>query len=115
MTTTLFPVEPAFPPGFKYIDNFITEQEEALLSEEVAGLELHNMIFQGFKANRRVASFGYDYSFDKRKLTRGKDIPSAFQSLIENVAAYLSLNPADFEELLATDYPVGSVINWHRD
>jgi alkylated DNA repair dioxygenase AlkB len=31
------------------------------------------------------------------------------------VAAYLNKNPDVFKEVLATEYPVGSVINWHRD
>lgn len=113
--STLFPIQPALPEGFSYHDEFLTPEEEAHLLGEVSALDLHHMIFQGYTANRKVASFGYDYSFDKRKLSKGKDIPEAFSSLIGKVAAHLSMTAADFEELLVTEYPVGSVINWHRD
>ncbi|MFL5809564.1 MAG: alpha-ketoglutarate-dependent dioxygenase AlkB, partial [Flavisolibacter sp.] len=57
----------------------------------------------------------YDYSFEKRDLTKGKDIPVAFTSLIEKVQRLLPADQKDIAELLVTEYPVGSVINWHRD
>jgi alkylated DNA repair dioxygenase AlkB len=112
---TLFPVEPAFPKGFMYVPGFITEEEEISLIKEIEKLELHNMIFQGYTANRKTASFGYDYSFDKRSLSKGKDIPAAFNFLIKRVGEYISVAPDKFAELLVTEYPIGSVINWHRD
>jgi alkylated DNA repair dioxygenase AlkB len=62
-----------------------------------------------------VASFGYDYNFDKRSLAEGKTIPSQFNTLVVKVAAFLSIPPKEFAELLVTEYPVASVINWHRD
>jgi len=112
---TLFDVQPAFPPGFSYHPDFITEQEESDLCAKIQGIELNNMIFQGFEAKRKTASFGYDYSFDKRKVSKGKEIPQIFDFLIEKVARHLSIKPLVFEELLITEYPPGSVINWHRD
>ncbi len=72
-------------------------------------------IFQGYTANRKVASFGFDYRFTNRKLNKGKEIPPEFKSLIKKVSAKLKISPADFAELLVTEYPPESVINWHRD
>ncbi|HYE55056.1 MAG TPA: alpha-ketoglutarate-dependent dioxygenase AlkB, partial [Chitinophagaceae bacterium] len=112
---TLFPAEPAYPEGFSYFPGFLTQQEESELLDHVRKVELHTFKFQGFDAKRKVASFGYDYSFDNRSLTKGKQIPAVFHSLIERVAEHLSMDPASFAELLVTEYPVGSVINWHRD
>jgi alkylated DNA repair dioxygenase AlkB len=112
---TLFDIQPVFPAGFHYYPDFITEQEEAGLLQRIPSIELNNMIFQGFEAKRKTASFGYDYSFDKRKISKGKEIPSMFDLLIQKVAAYLSMEPDVFAELLVTEYPPGSVINWHRD
>jgi alkylated DNA repair dioxygenase AlkB len=112
---TLFPVEPAYPEGFIYTDGFVTEDEETLLLREISKIELHHFSFQGFKANRKVASFGYDYSFDNGMLTKGKNIPSEFYFLIERVSKAVSIPPADIAELLITEYPPGAVINWHRD
>ena len=113
--STLFGLEPCYPEGFEYVPQFLTALEEKSLLEEIAKLSLSSFVFQGFEARRKVASFGYDYSFDKRSLSKGKDIPTIFNPLIAKVASYLSLTPDLFEELLITEYPVGSVINWHRD
>ena len=112
---TLFPLETNFPPGFSYFPDFLTIKEERELRNEIAKLELHNMVFQGFEAKRKVASFGYDWSFEKRILSKGKEIPASFRVLMNKVAEHLSIDPADFAELLVTEYPIGSVINWHRD
>ena len=111
---TLFPEE-IFPPGFQYFPDFITKEEETQLIKEAQQTELHIFNFQGYQAKRKTASFGYDYSFDKRSLSKGKDIPPQFNFIIEKVARRLSLSPGQFAELLVTEYPVGSVINWHRD
>ena len=34
---------------------------------------------------------------------------------LKQVAKHLSIAKSKFAELLVTEYPVGSVINWHRD
>jgi len=112
---TLFPIGPDFPDGFSYIPDFLTEGEEMELCGEISKLELHNFNFQGFKANRKVASFGYDYSFDNGSLSKGKEIPQIFDFVVEKVSRHLQVAKGDFAELLVTEYPVGSVINWHRD
>jgi alkylated DNA repair dioxygenase AlkB len=112
---TLFPIEPIYPEGFAYLPHFITGEEEAALVKEIQQTVLHTFAFQGYEAKRKVASFGYDYSFDKGALIKGKDIPTLFLPLIEKVAHHLNRNADDFKELLITEYPPGSVINWHRD
>lgn len=113
---TLFPVEPVFPPGFVYQPDFISlQEEEELIRLITSSIQLHTFQFQGYEAKRKVASFGYDWSFEKRNLSKGKDIPEAFQGIIKKVSDYLSLPVSTFAELLVTEYPEGSVINWHRD
>jgi alkylated DNA repair dioxygenase AlkB len=112
---TLFPIEPLFPEGFSYFPNFITKEEEEKLLKEVRQTTLHTFLFQGYEAKRRVASFGQDWSFERRELSKGKPIPEAFHPLIDKIGAKLSLKREDFAELLVTEYPEGSVINWHRD
>jgi alkylated DNA repair dioxygenase AlkB len=112
---TLFPIEPGFPEGFHYFPDFLSEEEEADLVKQIKNHPLHPFNFQGFEAKRKVASFGFDYHFDKRNLTQGKEIPAAFTVLIEKVAGHISMPSENFAELLLTEYPEGSVINWHRD
>jgi alkylated DNA repair dioxygenase AlkB len=112
---TLFPLAPIYPEGFSYQPDFITREEEVELLKVVAETELHHFNFQGFKANRKVASFGYDYGFDNRDLTKGKPIPATFSFLIDKISHFTNLAYDDFVELLVTEYPPGAVINWHRD
>jgi len=112
---TLFVIEPNYPEGFSYIPDFINSNEEKKLLEEISKTELHHFNFHGFKANRKVASFGYDYSFDNGNLTKGKEFPVAFDFLIQKVSLYLAEDSVHFAELLITEYAPGTVINWHRD
>ena len=112
---SLFPVEPVFPKGFTYIPDFISEEEEASLYKEILKLDFHTFKFHGYQAKREVASFGYDWSFETRTLSKGRDIPETFHTLIEKTAKLIPIEPVKVGELLVTKYPVGSVINWHRD
>lgn len=112
---TLFPIEPVYPPGFQYHPDFLTNEEEQGLLAIVREIELHTFRFQGYEAKRKVASFGFDYSFDTGTLKKGQPIPSEFTWLVERVALRLGRKTDEFAELLVTEYPAGAVINWHRD
>ena len=112
---TLFPIEPSYPPGFFYDPEFISPEEEAALLEKIGEIKLHAFNFHGYEAKRNVASYGAGWSFTSKALTEGHAIPSFFQPLIQKVAAKLSIPPQDFAQLLVTEYPAGSLINWHRD
>lgn len=112
---TLFNLEPIFPEGFHYFPHFISVEEEIDLYNEILKHELNNFNFQGYTANRKVAGFGYDYSFHNHTISKGKAIPAAFNNLIGKVSDKLSVAAHEFVELLITEYPIGSVINWHRD
>lgn len=112
---SLFPEEVIYPEGFSYLPDFITPDEEQRLCELMATLSLNTFLFHGFEAKRKVASYGYDYHFNSRSITKGNPIPEGFNFLLDKAAAHLNIPPNSFEEVLATEYPVGSVINWHRD
>lgn len=112
---TLFEIENIYPQGFTYAPNFLSDIEEQELLAVVKKLELHNMVFKGYVASRKTASFGFDYSFDNGRLTQGRPIPQQFNWLIEKVSAKVAIPAPDFAELLVIEYPPGSVINWHRD
>ena len=111
----LFPIEPVIPEGFHYFPDFLTQAEELELIVEIEKIPLSALIFQGFEAKRKIASFGHDWSFEQRTLSKGNDIPAIFKPLIEKIADRLNLKQEDFVEILLTEYPMGSVINWHRD
>ncbi len=112
---TLFPNDIIVPDGFHYFPDFLTEREEQQLINDIGDLELHTLIFRGFEAKRKVNSYGYDYQFDTRSISRGEDIPPAFNFLLEKISTWLSIPLEDLAEVLVTEYPPGSVINWHRD
>lgn len=112
---TLFDVYPRFPIGFQYFQHFLSETEEQELLDAIGDIHLRNFQFQGFEAKRKIANFGFDYHFDSRMLSIGTPIPAFFTFLIEKVARHTAIAAADFKELLVTEYPTGSVINWHRD
>jgi alkylated DNA repair dioxygenase AlkB len=111
----LFPIEPMFPDGFSYYENFLSEEEEMQLVSSIARFELHTLIFQGFEAKRKVESFGHNYHFDTRMITKGKDIPYQLEPLMQKVAEFLMIEKEELQQVLVTEYPPGSVINWHRD
>ena len=75
---TLFSIGSKYPEGFQYVPEFLTVQEETNVTAEISKISLHTFMFQGFEAKRKVASFGYDYNFEKKNLTKGKEIPGAF-------------------------------------
>jgi alkylated DNA repair dioxygenase AlkB len=112
---TLFDELPVLPEGFYYYPDFITQAEEQQLIATIQQIELHAMVFHQYTAKRKVASFGYDYNFSTRELTKGVKIPEVFNWLIDRAAKQLLINREQIAELLVTEYPVGSVINWHRD
>jgi len=112
---TLFDQPPVLPEGFYYYPDFIDQDRERQLLAVIQNIELHPMMFQGYTAKRKVASFGYDFNFSTRKLTKGITIPAGFDWLIEQVAQQLVIGRDQIGELLITEYPIGSVINWHRD
>lgn len=112
---TLFNQPPILPEGFYYYPDFIDQEEERQLLVVIQQLELHAMVFQGYTAKRKVASFGYDYNFTTRKLTKGIPIPNSFSRIIDQVTEQLLMDREQIAELLVTEYPIGSVINWHRD
>jgi len=86
-----------------------------MLVNRVQEAPLHAMQFQGYEAKRKVMTYGFDWSFEKRSLSKGIPLPPHFHFLIERVAACVGIPMVKFAELLLTEYPVGSVIKWHRD
>jgi alkylated DNA repair dioxygenase AlkB len=112
---TLFDIGPVYPPGFYYFDDFISEAEEKYMLELVSSYELGNMKFHEYEAKRKVASFGYGWSFTEQKLVKERDIPTEFNFLEEKLSAMADLANQPIQQFLITEYPKGSVINWHRD
>jgi alkylated DNA repair dioxygenase AlkB len=113
--SNLFPELTPFPPGFKYVPDFLTVEEEAQLLAILSSLSLKTFLFHGYEAKRKVASFGYNYHFTSRTISEGAPVPAGFDFLIRKVEAHFELPGGSFKQILTSEYPPNSVINWHRD
>ena len=118
--TSLFPdlaasAEVTPLPGFRYRPDLIDAEEEAALAAEVACLPFRPFEFQGFLANRRVASFGFSYDYGRQRLARAPDLPSFLAALRAKVADFAGLAAESFRQVLITEYTPGAGIGWHRD
>lgn len=58
------------------------------LYREISKVELHTFTFKGYEGKRNVANFGQDWNFEKKSLSRGKDIPVGFPFLIKKSGAF---------------------------
>jgi hypothetical protein len=63
--TDLFQASPALPEGFRYHPDFLSAHEERDLVERFANLPFKEFEFRGYRGNRRVLSFGWQYDFNR--------------------------------------------------
>jgi len=89
----------ALPDGFRYARDFITPEEEALISDKIARIEFSTFEMRGVVARRRVAFFGHCLSLPLR----------------QRIARWASLSTDAFAMSLINEYPPGAPIGWHRD
>jgi alkylated DNA repair dioxygenase AlkB len=111
----LFEAKPSLPEGFKYDRDFVSENQERELVRRLEALPLREFEFQGFRGRRRVASFGWRYDFNDRRLLKAEDLPPFLLPLRDRAAALAGLRPDDFAHVLVTEYAPGAGIGWHRD
>ena len=100
------------PDGFDYQPDFITNDEEARLAEEMGRVEFSTFEMRGVVARRRVAFFGRSYDA-AQALTL--PLPAFLMPLREKVAAWAGLEPSAFAMALINEYTPGTPIGWHRD
>lgn len=118
------------PPGFQYLEEFISAAEEADLVEHIRRVQFAAFEMHGVVARRRVAFFGATYHRSDAKLDRsdagkaGTDstqqeqtppIPGFLLPLREKIAAWTGVNPDAFAMALINEYQPGAPIGWHRD
>ena len=106
---------PAFPDGFRYQAELMDAAAEAKLLEQVRALPFRDFEFQGYRAKRRVISFGWHYDFNARHLEKADDIPPFLLELRESVARFAGMRPTELQHVLVMEYSPGAAIGWHRD
>jgi len=111
----LFQASPALPEGFRYQPDFLPADEEGGLVEWIADLPFTEFEFRGYRGNRRVLSFGWQYDFNRMELQRTEDMPAFLLPLRERAARFAGLEASDLQHVLLTEYAAGAGIGWHRD
>lgn len=100
------------PDGFRYLEDFITGDEEAALLAEIARVEFSIFEMRGVAARRRVAFFGMSYDSARAP---SLPLPRFLLPLREKAAAWAGVAPEAFAMALINEYPAGAPIGWHRD
>ena len=103
------------PQGFLLRTDFLTLPEEAALLAFIRDLPFGEVRMHGVAAKRRVAQFGWRYSFESYRLTPGPPVPPELFELRESAARVADIDSLEFSEVLVTEYPPGAGIGWHRD
>lgn len=101
--------------GFLLHADFLAPEEEAALLETIRQLEFGEFQMRGVTAKRRIAHFGWHYSFATFRLTPAAPLPAAFESIRARAAALAGTDAESFAETLVTEYRPGAGIGWHRD
>jgi alkylated DNA repair dioxygenase AlkB len=111
----LFETSVNAPAGFRYQPNLIDEAHEQRLVQEFAKLDFAPFEFHGFLGKRRIVSFGRRYDFNEGGLKGADEVPGFLLPVRERAARAFGLEAAAFQQVLLTEYAVGSAIGWHKD
>lgn len=114
-TLDLFPPTLGGPAGLRYQADFISAAEEQEVIAHIRNLPLTPFQFGAYEGKRRVASFGWRYDYDQRKLEKAQDIPGWLAPLIARIEAFSGRESAPIRQVLCTEYDEGVGIGWHRD
>jgi len=106
---------PFLPEGFEFREDFISAADEAALLATIAELPLHEAIYKGYTARRRVASYGSRYDFDDNRLLPAEPIPDFLLPLREQAARWVGIEADAFASALVAEYRPGTPLGWHRD
>jgi DNA oxidative demethylase len=103
------------PEGLVYRPDFLDPDEEANLLGHLQALDYGEVRLHGQVARRVVRHFGLAYSFDSGGIAPGEPVPEWLLPVRNRCADLLDRSAEDLAEVLATRYPVGATIGWHRD
>src|SRR5947199_7139807 len=103
------------PPGLRYQPDFVSEEEERTLIGRFKDLSLSPFQFGAFEGKRRVASFGWRYSYTSHCLEKADELPGWIAPIQARVESFAGLADGAIRQLLLTEYDVGAGIGWHRD
>lgn len=103
------------PEGFVYRSEFLGQDEEAELLDQVRQLPFEAFDYQGYTAKRRVVEYGWEYDYTSRKAAETQPLPEFLMPLRDRAATVAGVEPEAIVEAVVTEYPAGAPIGWHRD
>jgi alkylated DNA repair protein (DNA oxidative demethylase) len=103
------------PRGFILQTDFLDRREERSLIDYIRTIPFGGVRMHGVTAKRRVAQFGWRYSFETYQLAPAAALPPEFEDVRTRAAALAGTPAKEFSETLVTEYPPGGGIGWHRD
>lgn len=110
MQTSLF--APVYPPGFELHEDFLSPEEEARLLAWARGLDVGPYVMRGQASLRQIRPFGPGYGGGRPDPL---PFPDALREVRTRAAAKVGLDPESFVQAIASFYPTGAGIGWHRD
>lgn len=112
----LFDMGNAFPNGFLYRPNFITEAEEVELLGYIQDLPLeHAPGYDNKTAKRRILNLGWSFDFKTKTRIPGPPLPPFLRGIQYRIAKWLHIPKKSVVEALITEYTPGTALGWHRD
>lgn len=104
------------PEGFLYEDNFVSESEEGELLRRIETLQFEPYEFRGYKARRRVASYGTNYgALAPKGEAEARAIPDFLLAIRDRAATFAGVAADEIVQAMITEYSPGTPIGWHRD
>ena len=108
-------MSPAWPEGFRYEAELISEAEEKMFVKYFEKLPFKPFEFHGYLGNRRIVSFGHRYDHAGRALRSAEPMPDFLEPLKEIVSRFSGVLISSWQQAMVTEYATGAGIGWHRD
>ena len=99
------------PPGFRYIPDFVTPEEEATILALVPSLQFEHHVIRDQPSKRDMTFFGGEYG----TRVRGVPMPPIVEAVRDRAAALTDTPGRLFSHAALMRYPAGAGIGWHRD
>ena len=103
--------------GLWYIENYLTKEELDMIKNKLETEINLEPIYNS--SSRRVAHYGYYYSYDRSGLKMAPSIPDYLANLVSvgkiNHALKMQLVENEFEQLIINEYKTGQKIAYHTD
>lgn len=103
------------PVGLVHRDDLVTPGEERDLLAWLATEETEPVVMHGTESLRRVRHYGVAYDFTSWTTTPTEPVPDELLGLRSRAGHLAGVDASTLVQALATRYPPGAGIGWHRD